>query len=135
MDVTVLQHLPETNRTNLVLLIFWLLLGTAVAAEVWLRKGPRDGLLWLEGYALEIIFSVDRIVVTCLILTTLETPRRLMAKALFIGILGSMAIRWCFLLGLAPMLDRLQVVPYAVGLWLVYSGTQHLVTREDSEDA
>mmetsp|Transcript_83844 Transcript_83844/g.211142 ORF Transcript_83844/g.211142 Transcript_83844/m.211142 type:complete len:525 (+) Transcript_83844:129-1703(+) len=135
MDVTVLQQLPETIRTNFVLLIFWLLLGTAVGAEVWLRKGARDGMLWIEGYALELIFSVDRVFVTWLILTALETPRRLMGKALFIGLLGSMVIRWCFLLGLAPMLNQLQVVPYVLGVWLVYCGAQQLAAREDDEDA
>jgi len=126
MDVAVLQLLPESTRTSAVLLMFWLLVGFAVGAEVWLRMGSLDGSRWLEGYALELVFCVDRVFVTYMVFAALETPRRLMNKALFIGLLGSVMIRWLFVLGLAPALEKLRIVPYCLGFWLLYCGARTL---------
>lgn len=131
MDVAVLQQLPETVRTNLVLLVFWLLVGTAVGVEIWLRRGPEDGMRWLEGYLLEVIFSADRVFVVHFIFSALETPRRLMAKSMFIWLLGVVVARAFFILGLAPTLERLKVVPYCLGLWLVYCGSRQVAACED----
>lgn len=134
MDVSVLQQLPETTRTNAVLLVFWLLLGTAVGAEVWLRKGPQDGSLWITGYILELMFSLDRVFVMVLVFSTLETPRRLMSKALFLAMFGTFATRWFFLSGWAPALASLQVIPLLLGLGLVYCGTRQIALNDEMED-
>merc|ERR1719499_531574 len=112
MDLAVLQQLPETTRTNFVLLLFWMLLGVAVGAEVWLRKGPEDGIAWLSAYAMEIIFSIDRVFLMILVFATMETPRRLMSKSLFMSMIGGIIVRWCFLeFGWAITAASLQVIP------------------------
>jgi len=129
VDASVLQLLPETARTNLVLLVFWVLVSSAVGVEVWLRMGPEDGSRWVEGFMLELVYAPDRIFVMHLLFSALNTPRRLMAKALFVGVLGAIGIRFLFALGVAPFLERLRVVHYGVGVWLIYNGTRLLVPR------
>eukprot|EP00415_Alexandrium_ostenfeldii_P003430 UN3430 len=54
-----------------------------------------------------------------------------MTKALFIGLLCSIAFRFAFLLDLAGTLDRLVVIPYIFGLWLIYCGTKQVTVHED----
>lgn len=134
MDVTVLQNLPDTTHTNLVLLVFWYLVGITLAAEVWLRRGPRDGMDWITGYLTEVIFSVDQVFVLNLIFWALATPQRLLAKAMFITLIGNLACRGFMLLGLAPALERLRVVPYGLGLWLLYCGVRQVAGREGEGD-
>jgi len=130
MDVTVFQQLPETARSHVILLIFWMLIASCFCTEVWFRLGPEVGFSWLIGYGMEVIFSFDNIFVVHLIFSTFETPRRLMAKALFLGLLASIAFRFACLLGLASLLDRIRVIPYVWGLTLVYCGTKHIVVHE-----
>jgi len=131
MDVAILQQLPETSRTHVVLLLFWVMVAIVFCVEIWLRLGPQAGVVWITGYVLEVIFSVDNIFVIHLLFCSFETPRRLMTKALFIGLLSSIAFRFAFLLGLANTLDRLVVVPYVLGLWLIYCGTKQVTVHED----
>jgi len=134
MDVTILQQLPETLRTHVLLLTFWLLVAVAYGVEVWCRVGPEGGLAWMTGYFMELVFSVDNIFVVYLLFTSLETPRRLTQKALFVALLGSLAARPLLLCGLAPLLVTLRLVPYALGLWFIYCGTRQLVARGDDGD-
>jgi len=131
MDVAVLQHLPETARAHVVLLLFWVLVSVAICLEVWLRLGPRAGAHWLAGYVLELEFSAQNVFVLHAIFCAFETPRRLTGRAMFLWLLGSMLVRLAFFLGAAPALAQLRVVPYLVGLWLLYTGARHVLVRDD----
>lgn len=131
MDLVVLQQLPETARTHVILLFFWILVAVACCMEVWLRLGPQAGLGWLTGYLLEVVFSIDNVFVFHLTFCTFETPRRLTAKAMFMGLIGSILFRFVFFFGLASMLDRLVVIPYILGTCLMYSGMKQVTSRDD----
>lgn len=134
VDIFILQHLPETSRTHIVLFVFWLLVAVGFCVEVWYRLGPRAGISWATGYLLEIVFSFDNVFMVYLIFATLETPRRLIAKALFIGVLGSICFRLAFFMGMASFLDKLKVIPYFTGMWLIYCGMKQVTAREDADD-
>jgi len=131
MDLAVLQQLPETARAHFVLLCFWLLVAGAFCIEVWVRMGPQAGVAWMTGYVLEIIYSLDTVLVVHVIFCALETPRRLMAKALFAGIISAILFRFLFALGLASALDGLGVVPGLLGIALTICGVRQLAARED----
>eukprot|EP00405_Crypthecodinium_cohnii_P039523 CAMPEP_0206535356 /NCGR_PEP_ID=MMETSP0325_2-20121206/6087_1 /ASSEMBLY_ACC=CAM_ASM_000347 /TAXON_ID=2866 /ORGANISM="Crypthecodinium cohnii, Strain Seligo" /LENGTH=583 /DNA_ID=CAMNT_0054032325 /DNA_START=62 /DNA_END=1810 /DNA_ORIENTATION=+ len=131
LDVCVLQHLPETTRTHLLLLIFWILLGFAIGGEMWVRTGSMHGTLWLEGFLLECTYGIDRALVWLFVLLVLGTPRRLMGKALTIGLLGSMVVRWIYLCVLPTLTFVIVVTPYLLGLWLVYAGARLVAAKED----
>lgn len=134
VDIVILQHLPEIERTHVGLLVFWVLIATAFCTEVWLRLGPRAGADWISGYMLEIVFSVENVFIAHLVFSTFETPRRLMRKALFVGILGSILFRFVFLLGLAETMYSFWVVPYFLGTWLLYCGLSHLFAQRDDDE-
>jgi len=136
IDVVILRHLPEIERTHVAILTFWIVVSVAFCLEVWCRLGPREGVAWASGYILEIIFSVENVFVFNLVFHALATPRRLMRKALFVSIIGSLLLRVAFLVGLAETLYKLVFLPYILGTWLVYIGTRQVAggVRSPGED-
>lgn len=133
MDMTVLHQLPETGRTHVVQLVFWVLVALAIDAQVWLRLGPQAGICWVTGYIMEIVYSIDGVFVTHLVLSSMETPRRLTNKALYLSLIGSIILRFAYALGLAPFMNSLRVLPYAIGAWLLYWGSVRLTTTEEDD--
>jgi len=131
MDCHILSQMPETLRTHVVLLVFWVLAALAFCVDIMYRLGPEAGIDWAVGYSLELIFSVDTVFVTYVMLSTFETPRRLITKVLFIGLLSGIIFRFVFYLGLAHFFDRLQVLPYLIGIWLLYIGSRQIVISND----
>eukprot|EP00747_Dinoflagellata_sp_TGD_P182852 gnl/TRDRNA2_/TRDRNA2_37296_c0_seq1.p1 gnl/TRDRNA2_/TRDRNA2_37296_c0~~gnl/TRDRNA2_/TRDRNA2_37296_c0_seq1.p1 ORF type:complete len:516 (+),score=78.35 gnl/TRDRNA2_/TRDRNA2_37296_c0_seq1:105-1550(+) len=133
LDVMVLQGLPDTARCHFALLIFWIL----VASIFWLLiaavASPNDGLDWLAGYFLEIMLSMDNVFIYYIVFCTLETPRRLMCKALFLGLFGSFACRFLFLV--APhrteMVSSMSMYQYILGIWVAYSGIRHATVGDE----
>mmetsp|Transcript_32476 Transcript_32476/g.103249 ORF Transcript_32476/g.103249 Transcript_32476/m.103249 type:complete len:258 (-) Transcript_32476:23-796(-) len=95
--------------------------------------GRRTVYCGCKGSSWSWFFSLDRVFVVLLIFLTLETPRRLMSKALFVSMFGSLAVRWLFISGLAPLLECLRIIPYALGIWMVYCGTRLIALHDDTE--
>jgi len=103
MDIVILQHVPEIERTHVGLLAFWVIVAAAFCAEVWVRQGQKAGISWASGYLLELTFSFENVFVFNVIFHALETPRRLMRKALLATVIGSMCLRFAFIVGLVSM--------------------------------
>jgi hypothetical protein len=131
LDVLILQHLPEMERANFGLLVLWLFISVSYCIGVCLRLGLQTGVSWASGYLLEMIFSLEHMFIFNLIFHTLETPLRLVRKALFAVLIGSVLLRLAFQLGLAEVMCKLTCLPYILGGWLVYCGSCQ-VSRENS---
>jgi len=130
MDVLLLQNLPETQRSHVTVLTFWLFVAFACCVEVWACAGAAAGATWLSGYMIELLSSADNVFVMQLIFSTLETPHRLMSKVLFIGMMCCILFRLAFFMGLAEMmLPAYRVVTWMVGTCLIYSGVSSLTAR------
>lgn len=134
VDLVVLQHLPEIERTHVGLLAFWVLVAVGFCAEVWTRQGQKEGISWASGYLLELVFSMENVFIFNLIFHTLETPRRLMRKALMVTVLGSMLLRFVFYVGLAEAIYKASFLPFVLAAWLIYCGTQQVAVRGRCED-
>jgi tellurite resistance protein TerC len=134
MDIFILQQLPETERTNCALLV-WLLVAMTFGAEIWLRLGVTAAAEWATGYGMEVLFSIDTIFVNHILLATLQVPRRLLAKVMLLGLAGSIFFRLMLYSGLAPVLNRLHLLPAFTGLVLVYCGARCMtVPYDDGEE-
>lgn len=126
VDLVLLQHLPEIERTHVGILLFWVVVAGGFCMEVWVRRGQKAGISWASGYMLELIFSLKNLFIFNLIFHILDTPRRLMRKALLVTVIGSICLRFAFHVGLAASLNRITILPFALGAWLIYVGTQQL---------
>mmetsp|Transcript_18644 Transcript_18644/g.51125 ORF Transcript_18644/g.51125 Transcript_18644/m.51125 type:complete len:520 (-) Transcript_18644:47-1606(-) len=127
VDVTVLQALPETERTHVAMLLFWVFMAVIFALEIWLCLSLPAATEWVIGYTMEVVFSVDNVFFALLIFGTLEVPRRLLAKAMFVGLVGSIMFRFVLMLGVASTLDSLCLLPYMIGPIFMYCGFHTLV--------
>lgn len=127
MDALLLQSLPEMQRSHISVLGFWLFVGIACALEIWICAGPEAGTSWLSGYIMELVSSADNIFIMQLIFSSLDTPHRLMTKALFANLIGCIGIRLGLFLGLAQILaPAARVVAWLLGTGLVYAGVSRM---------
>lgn len=126
VDLSILQHLPEIERTHLGVLSFWLIVALGFCTEVWVRQGQKQGIAWATGYFLEIIFSVRNIFIFNIVFHTLETPRRLMRKALMVTLMVSILLRFAFMLGLGDLISNIALLPFVLGALLICCGTQQV---------
>lgn len=119
---------------HLVVLVFWVLMGFVFNGVVWYRRGQEDAFHWLTGYVLEWLLSLDNIFIFCLIFRTYSTPRVLLHKALFLGILGAVVFRMMFFMVLTYLLHMVQWVRFVFGILLIYSGVQAARDDDGEED-
>jgi len=116
-------HKPLTNlRTHGGILLFWLFVGAAFNGFIWFRRGSDAGCEWCTGYILEWILSMDNLFVFHIIFQTFATPRALLHKALFWGILGSAVFRILIFTTLASLLHVVHWIRFCFGAVLIYSG-------------
>lgn len=132
-DFVVLQHLATGKTGNhAAQLAFWLSCGVAYNMIVLARQGRERAVEWCSGYFLEWILSMDNLFVFHLIFSTYATPKELLHKALFLGIIGAVAFRMCFFMALASLLHMIHWARIIFGIILIISGIQ--AAREDDDD-
>mmetsp|Transcript_16431 Transcript_16431/g.42436 ORF Transcript_16431/g.42436 Transcript_16431/m.42436 type:complete len:519 (+) Transcript_16431:62-1618(+) len=136
VDCFVLQWFTErdgvTYRTHLGVLVFWVAVAMAYNMAVSFRMGHEAAYHWCSGYILEFILSMDNLFVFHLIFKTYATPRTMLHKALFIGIVGAAVFRMFFFAALASMLHMVHWIRFVFGALLIYSGIQ--AAREGDDD-
>jgi len=83
---------------------------------------------------LEWLLSLDNLFVFHLIFRTYNTPRELLHKALFIGIVGAVVFRMVFFMALTGLLRLFKWVRFFFGILLIYSGIQAARGDDEEED-
>eukprot|EP00929_Paragymnodinium_shiwhaense_P108351 TRINITY_DN7466_c0_g1_i2.p1 TRINITY_DN7466_c0_g1~~TRINITY_DN7466_c0_g1_i2.p1 ORF type:complete len:694 (-),score=183.41 TRINITY_DN7466_c0_g1_i2:121-2202(-) len=111
----------------------WLALGIAYSAFVFARQGYDDGIIWMNGYILEIIFMLENIFVFHVIVEAFNLSRWMTQRALFVVLVSQIVIQMIFYMGLAGLLRSIVMLPYVLGAWLVYCG--YLACVEVGDDA
>ncbi|CAJ1330352.1 unnamed protein product [Effrenium voratum] len=129
LDAVLLQSLPESRRSHVSVLLIWIAVALACCVEVWVCAGTEAGTTWLSGYLMEMLYSADHVFVMQMIFSSLDTPHRLMPKALYIAMMGSMGFRLIGFLG-APVNTR--IFSWILGTVFVYAGISRLARRAGS---
>eukprot|EP00418_Pyrodinium_bahamense_P094081 CAMPEP_0179030520 /NCGR_PEP_ID=MMETSP0796-20121207/10606_1 /TAXON_ID=73915 /ORGANISM="Pyrodinium bahamense, Strain pbaha01" /LENGTH=489 /DNA_ID=CAMNT_0020726701 /DNA_START=57 /DNA_END=1526 /DNA_ORIENTATION=+ len=119
---------------NLAVLAFWVVMGGVFNVIIGYRRGLEGGLQWCSGYLLEWLLSMDNLFVFHLIFRTYATPRPLLHRALFLGIIGAVAFRMCFFMALSALLHLMSWVRFIFGVLLIYSGVQAALDDDDDPD-
>jgi len=123
MDAVLLQNLPESRRSHVCVLLIWLAVTLACCVEVWVCAGAAAGTTWFFGYLMELLYSADHVFVMQLIFSSLDTPHRLMPKALYIAMVASMVFR---LFGFLHAPINARCFSWILGTGLVYAGISRL---------
>eukprot|EP00929_Paragymnodinium_shiwhaense_P036968 TRINITY_DN19771_c0_g1_i3.p1 TRINITY_DN19771_c0_g1~~TRINITY_DN19771_c0_g1_i3.p1 ORF type:complete len:395 (+),score=80.26 TRINITY_DN19771_c0_g1_i3:659-1843(+) len=122
--------LPTSTEYHAAALFGWFTLaGLYALAMHALREDPAAMTMWTVGYLLELMFSLENVFVFHVIVKVFELPSRLVKYVLFLLVLFQIKIQMVFYMGLASWLRSLQVLPYILGVWLIYIG--YLATLED----
>ena len=77
---------------------------------------------FVTGYVIEESLSMDNLFVFVLIFRYFQVDRSHQHSVLFWGILGALVMRAAFILGGVTLINRLHLVIYLFGAFLVYSG-------------
>jgi len=103
---------------------------------IWWFFGSEWALLFLAGWTLEEMLSIDNLFVFLLIFKSFKVPVELQHRALLYGVLLSILFRAAFILFGTMLLQRFRIALAAFGIFLVYSGIKsELGSGDDEEDA
>lgn len=124
---------PSTQNFHGSALLIWLFVGILFAGLIFLRMNGEETIDWIDGYMLELIFSLENIFVFHMIFQAFETPRAQSQVALFIVVCCQLVFEMVFFMGFAHWLRSLEVLPYILGVWLLYVG--YLSSQEHVYDS
>jgi tellurite resistance protein TerC len=113
---------------------FWVCCGFAYNFLVFARQGTEKAVLWCSGYFLEWLLSMDNLFVFHLIFSVYATPKQLLHKALFMGILGAIVFRMVFFMALSSLLHLVHWFRFVFGALLIFSGIQAARGEDDETD-
>lgn len=119
-------------RAHVGVLLVWVLVAAVYNGVVFIQKGADAGMQWCTGYVLEWLLSMDNLFVFHLIFQAYSTPRALLQKALFIGIIGAVVCRMGFFALVSSLMDMFHGIRFLFALLLIYSGVQ--AAREDEDE-
>jgi len=135
VDVMALRSWEDSFRNHAVVVLFWMVAAAFYNFYVGFHYGTEAALDWLSGYLLEYLLSVDNLFVFHLIFKVYKTPKELLHKALFFGILGAVVCRVLLFFLIEILVNLMVWVRIAFGLLLIASGIQAACTVDDDEDA
>jgi tellurite resistance protein TerC len=108
-------------------LLFAFLIAPALVGS-WSRD---DTIKFITGYLIELSLSMDNVFVMALLFTYFSVPSQLQHRVLFWGILGALIMRGG-MIGLGVVVIReFEWVLYAMGAFLVFSGTKMAFAGDD----
>eukprot|EP00927_Polykrikos_kofoidii_P002181 TRINITY_DN10854_c0_g1_i1.p1 TRINITY_DN10854_c0_g1~~TRINITY_DN10854_c0_g1_i1.p1 ORF type:complete len:416 (+),score=57.29 TRINITY_DN10854_c0_g1_i1:68-1315(+) len=121
----------ESRRRHISRLGFWITIGILFNVAVAACGGGKLGELWFIGYGLEWLLSMDNLFVFHLIFRTFSTPKKIVDRALFFGIICAVVLRLIFF-SLASFVFHINhSVRFVLGAVLIYSGIQAASDEDD----
>ena len=121
-------------RESLLLSAFYITIGLAFGAWVWVNVGPTSGKEYLTGFLVEKTLSMDNIFVMSLIFTYFGIPRLYQHRVLFFGILGVILLRGIVIALGAWLVASFHWVLYIFALLLIFTGIKMLLPGDDEPD-
>jgi tellurite resistance protein TerC len=113
--------------------LFWIGLGLAFFAFVWVVDGQKPALEYLSAYLMEKSLSIDNIFVFILIFSYYRIRKDHVARALMIGILLAIVFRVIFITVGVVLVSRFSWILYIFGAFLVYTGVKIFATKQEEE--
>ena len=96
--------------------------------------GENITVAYFTGYVIEKSLSVDNVFLFVLIFGALSVPKHLQHRVLFYGVLGAIIMRTILIFTGAALIDRFDWILYLFGGFLVYTGVQTWLQRNEHPD-
>ena len=97
-------------------------------------RGESVTLAYFTGYVIEKSLSVDNVFLFVLIFGALAVPKHLQHRVLFYGVAGAIVMRTILIFTGAALIDRFDWILYLFGGFLIYTGVQTWLTRNEHPD-
>ncbi|MDX6286490.1 MAG: tellurite resistance protein TerC [Frankiales bacterium] len=122
---------PVTTKAAARAITVYVVLALSFALGLLILNGSTPAGEFLTGYVLEYSLSVDNLFVYLLIMSSFNVPESQRGNVLLVGIVGTLALRFPFILGGAAAADRFNATFYVFGAILVW--TAYGLLRSDDE--
>ncbi len=96
--------------------------------------GENPTVAYFTGYVIEKSLSVDNVFLFVLIFGALAVPKHLQHRVLFYGVLGAIIMRTVLIFTGAALIERFDWILYLFGAFLVYTGIQTWLHRNEHPD-
>lgn len=96
--------------------------------------GESTTVAYFTGYVIEKSLSVDNVFLFVLIFGALAVPKHLQHRVLFYGVAGAIVMRTILIFTGAALIDRFEWILYLFGGFLIYTGIQTWLTRNEHPD-
>ena len=100
----------------------WVALSIAFGAWIFISHGRGPGLEFFTGYVVEKSLSLDNVFVFLLVFQYFRVDPRYQHRLLFWGVIGALFLRGVMIGAGAALVARFDLVPYFLGVFLLYSG-------------
>lgn len=113
--------------------VFYIAIALLFGVFVIYEEGMDKGMLYFTGYLLEKSLSMDNIFVMSVIFCSIGVPAKFQHRVLFWGILGALVMRGIMIFLGEALISRFHWVLYLFSIFLIYTGTKMLITKEGEE--
>lgn len=113
---------------------FYISMGLAFGAFVWLELGAQAAKDYYTGFIIEKTLSLDNIFVISLVFSYFQIPRQHQYRVLFWGILGVLVLRGLLIAIGAELVHQAAWVLYLFAVFLIYTGIKMLFSGEEETD-
>lgn len=128
---------PSESKYHCAALFIWILLAVGFLVVHVYSMDPRGhenlAVDWVVGYLLEFIFSIENVFIYHVVCKAFHMPRAQCQKALFLVVIFQILFQLLFFCGLAHWLVSVRILPYLLGLWLLYVAYHSLDLEEGEE--
>lgn len=113
--------------------LFWVFVSLCFAGFLYVHHGEQTATLFLTGYALEKVLSVDNLFVIMAIFSWFQIPDGMRHRVLYWGIIGAIVFRGIFVTigtGLLAFGSWVEMVFAGIVIWTAYA----MMTKKEEED-
>ena len=114
--------------------VFWIFVSLAFGAYLWMHHGSDTASLFITGYALEKVLSVDNLFVMMAIFTWFKVPEGYRHRVLYWGIIGAIVFRMVFVAIGTGLLALGPYVELVFALIVAWTGYMMLKSGEEEEE-
>jgi len=117
---------------HVIALFVWTFAAMLYLLWIYCTSGSSLASVWLDGYVMELVLSMENIFLYQMILVAFKVPARIARYALLLVSLWQMVFQMFMFMGIAAWIQDMEVLPYLLGAWLILVGLQTM--RDDSHE-
>lgn len=125
---------PVTLKSAALWSVFWVLVAMGFAGFLYIHHGAEVASLFVTGYALEKVLSVDNLFVMMAIFSWFAVPDRYRHRVLYWGIIGAIVFRGIFVAIGTGLLSLGPYVEIVFALIVAWTAVMMLKSGDDSDE-